>query len=69
MTDFNRGGDGRIVEDDKTEVKGHINSVVNTPVGNVMVTPTANYGSFVFRDVKPITGALYALRYDDGHSG
>lgn len=55
MTDFNRGGDGRIVEDDKTEVKGHINSVVNTPVGNVMVTPTANYGSFVFRDVKPIT--------------
>ena len=55
MTNFNRGGDGRVVNNNKSEVQGRVNSVVNTPVGNVMVTPTANYGSFVFQDVKPIT--------------
>lgn len=55
LSKFRLGGDSRTVNDDNTVVNGVANSVVNTPIGKVMVTPTTYYGKFIGHDIKPIT--------------
>lgn len=57
------GTKDRKLKDKSTEVKGRLNQVVNTPIGKVLVTPTAYFATFIDKVDKPIS-VSNTLLYD-----